>query len=238
MRPQTILRAAGAAIAPVRAPRRRRHRIRRRTASPHSPRPSRPPRVLPASATTAAARPAAGDVAIARRRLNVVSGRRALVSGARQRRAPCRPGASPCSAARAAAGTRSTATAPGRAARSRFDFRPRDAGSARCASAPAPRREHVGRLNVFRRAVASWYGPGLYGGRLGCGGHADAGHPRRREQDAALRHEGDAAPRRAHRARARRRPRPLRRRPRVRPHRRDEGPARASGRRASVLVAD
>ncbi len=31
-------------------------------------------------------------------------------------------------------------------------------------------REHVGRLNVFRRAQASWYGPGLYGGRLGCGG--------------------------------------------------------------------
>ena len=30
--------------------------------------------------------------------------------------------------------------------------------------------EHVGRLNVFRRALASWYGPGLYGGHLGCGG--------------------------------------------------------------------
>jgi hypothetical protein len=28
----------------------------------------------------------------------------------------------------------------------------------------------VGRLNAFRPAVASWYGPGLYGNRLGCGG--------------------------------------------------------------------
>jgi rare lipoprotein A len=28
----------------------------------------------------------------------------------------------------------------------------------------------LGRLNVYRSALASWYGPGLYGNRLGCGG--------------------------------------------------------------------
>lgn len=28
----------------------------------------------------------------------------------------------------------------------------------------------LGRLNVYRRAAASWYGPGLYGNRLACGG--------------------------------------------------------------------
>jgi rare lipoprotein A len=28
----------------------------------------------------------------------------------------------------------------------------------------------VGRLNVYRFATASWYGPGLYGNALGCGG--------------------------------------------------------------------
>lgn len=28
----------------------------------------------------------------------------------------------------------------------------------------------VGTVNVFRRALASWYGPGLYGGHLACGG--------------------------------------------------------------------
>jgi rare lipoprotein A len=33
----------------------------------------------------------------------------------------------------------------------------------------------LGRLNVYRPALASWYGPGLYGGHLGCGGTLDAG---------------------------------------------------------------
>jgi rare lipoprotein A len=32
------------------------------------------------------------------------------------------------------------------------------------------RTRAVGRLNVYRYANASWYGPGLYGNRLGCGG--------------------------------------------------------------------
>jgi rare lipoprotein A len=32
------------------------------------------------------------------------------------------------------------------------------------------RKQRVGRLNSFRSAYASWYGPGLYGNRLGCGG--------------------------------------------------------------------
>jgi rare lipoprotein A len=31
-------------------------------------------------------------------------------------------------------------------------------------------RRPVGRVNVFRRASVSWYGPGLYGNALGCGG--------------------------------------------------------------------
>jgi len=33
----------------------------------------------------------------------------------------------------------------------------------------------LGRLNVYRRAYASWYGPGLYGNTLGCGGRLGAG---------------------------------------------------------------
>jgi rare lipoprotein A (peptidoglycan hydrolase) len=33
----------------------------------------------------------------------------------------------------------------------------------------------LGRLNVYRYAYASWYGPGLYGNRLGCGGTLTAG---------------------------------------------------------------
>jgi peptidoglycan lytic transglycosylase len=52
---------------------------------------------------------------------------------------------------------------------------PRDATSARLrvrvaptATQPAVRRR-VGRLNAYRRASASWYGPGLYGARTACG---------------------------------------------------------------------
>jgi rare lipoprotein A len=33
----------------------------------------------------------------------------------------------------------------------------------------------VGRLNVYRRALASWYGPGLFGNQLGCGGRLQYG---------------------------------------------------------------
>jgi hypothetical protein len=38
-----------------------------------------------------------------------------------------------------------------------------------------PATRVVGRLNVFRAAVASWYGPGLYGNSLGCGGRLSPG---------------------------------------------------------------
>jgi rare lipoprotein A len=33
----------------------------------------------------------------------------------------------------------------------------------------------LGRLNVYRRALASWYGPGLFGNKLGCGGMLQVG---------------------------------------------------------------
>jgi rare lipoprotein A (peptidoglycan hydrolase) len=37
-------------------------------------------------------------------------------------------------------------------------------------SGTARLHKRVGRLNAFRVAYASWYGPGLFGNRLGCGG--------------------------------------------------------------------
>jgi rare lipoprotein A len=37
-------------------------------------------------------------------------------------------------------------------------------------SSSARLHARVGRLESFRWASASWYGPGLYGNRLGCGG--------------------------------------------------------------------
>jgi rare lipoprotein A len=39
----------------------------------------------------------------------------------------------------------------------------------------ASTRRALGRVRVYRQAVASWYGPGLYGGRLACGGTLTAG---------------------------------------------------------------
>jgi len=33
----------------------------------------------------------------------------------------------------------------------------------------------LGRLNVYREANASWYGPGLFGNKLGCGGTLNVG---------------------------------------------------------------
>jgi rare lipoprotein A (peptidoglycan hydrolase) len=37
-------------------------------------------------------------------------------------------------------------------------------------SGNATARRRVGRVNAYRTAHASWYGPGLYGNHLGCGG--------------------------------------------------------------------
>jgi rare lipoprotein A len=51
----------------------------------------------------------------------------------------------------------------------------------RALSAPARVRlsdgltRKLGRVNVYRMSYASWYGPGLYGNRLGCGGTLSAG---------------------------------------------------------------
>jgi rare lipoprotein A len=39
----------------------------------------------------------------------------------------------------------------------------------------APGKRVIGRLNVYRYAYASWYGPGLYGNLLACGGTLGAG---------------------------------------------------------------
>ena len=87
---------------------------------------------------------------------------------------------SPSRRAAAGAGGRSTAAGPARGA------------ATGCATASAPPSapasgagrsglgvrggsRAVGRLNVYRFAHASWYGPGLYGNRLGCGGTLSPG---------------------------------------------------------------
>jgi rare lipoprotein A len=47
--------------------------------------------------------------------------------------------------------------------------------SVRARIAGAGVRRGIGRLNAYRAATASWYGPGLYGNHLGCGGHLTPG---------------------------------------------------------------
>src|SRR4051812_14397094 len=110
-----------------------------------------------------------GDVAITRRRLNVVSGRRALVHG--RVAALARTGGAVTLQRRGGEGWRTIDRAQvGGDGRFAFRFRPHDPGSALVRVRAGASRERVGRLNVYRRAQVSWYGPGLYGGRLGCGG--------------------------------------------------------------------
>jgi len=126
------------------------------------------PGALAAPADAAAATGQAPDVAIAGRRLNVVAGRRALVRG---RVAPATAGAQVSLQRRS--GRRwhtidhARLSAGGRFS---FRFRPQRTGSAPVRVRAGAARERVGRLNVYRRANVSWYGPGLYGGHLGCGG--------------------------------------------------------------------
>jgi peptidoglycan lytic transglycosylase len=157
MRPQVILRAAAGAVAlgvPALA----------------ALAPAGAPAVHPsgAQAAQAGSRPSAGDVRVARSRLNVVAGRRALVSG---RVDPAGAGRRVALQRRAGGAwhtiDRTTTAGNGVFA---FRFRPQQPGSAPVRLRSGGAREHLGRLNVYRRALASWYGPGLYGGRLGCGG--------------------------------------------------------------------
>ena len=121
------------------------------------------------SAAGAAARSAAPHrVAIAHRRLDVLAGRHALVTG---RLAPARAGRAVALQRRGAAGWRTIdrdrVTADGAFA---LRFRPREPGSAAVRVQYGAAHRRLGRLNVYRRTEVSWYGPGLYGSRLGCGG--------------------------------------------------------------------
>jgi rare lipoprotein A len=119
--------------------------------------------------------PAAADsqgtaVSVAKQRLNVRAGRQAVVVGRTQ------PGRRALLQIRRDDHWYTIDRAPA-ASGGRFALRDRRRAPM---SAPARVRvgaEHrrLGRLNVYRMAYASWYGPGLYGGHLACGGTLYAG---------------------------------------------------------------
>ena len=110
------------------------------------------------------AAPAAAQTDVTKKRLNVRVGQSAVVVGT----APG-PVASLQIRRRGAWRTidRDRTTATGRYVL-RARFRGTMTAPARVVSGAESRR--LGRLNVYRYANASWYGPGLYGNKLGCGG--------------------------------------------------------------------
>ncbi len=131
----------------------------------------------PTASTAAAKRDA--TLRITSRRLNVRAGRSARVSGKLQ------PGVSGLTVTLERRGGKGWKTIDKARTSSsgafRLAFRARGADTARVrvrfagnGSTQAAVRS-AGRLNVFRPALASWYGPGLYGNKLGCGGTLSAG---------------------------------------------------------------
>jgi rare lipoprotein A (peptidoglycan hydrolase) len=122
--------------------------------------------------TTAAALPAAADaeVGVSAKRLNIQSGSRVTVKGR------IAPGTAILQIQR---GNRWVTLDRDRTdAAGRYVLRKRVRGPlsarARVRTSDGETRT-VGRLNVYRRAHASWYGPGLFGNKLGCGGTLKTG---------------------------------------------------------------
>lgn len=137
---------------------------------------------LPGTAEASAARRVrvTARLVIGHRRLDVVAGRRATVRGSTRPRVAglavalqVRRGGrwSTIDRARTRSGgrfslssrRRSTASLPSRVRVSGVRAGVRSSAQA------------TGRLDVYRRANASWYGPGLYGNHLGCGGRLGTG---------------------------------------------------------------
>ncbi len=116
----------------------------------------------------------ASKVAVSDRRMNVQAGRRAVVRGRIQ------PAGSTVALQIRRSGRWITLDRDRTDARGAYVLRDRlerplsARARVKVASGPAGARG-IGRLNVYRSAYASWYGPGLYGGHLGCGGTLDAG---------------------------------------------------------------
>ncbi|MDA0180742.1 septal ring lytic transglycosylase RlpA family protein [Solirubrobacter phytolaccae] len=126
---------------------------------------------LTASATTPALADAAPQVGVSAKQLNIHAGSRATVKGRL-----AAPGTARLQIQRGNRWVtidRDRTDAAGRyALRGRLK-RPTSARARVKTSTGATRV--VGRLNVYRRALASWYGPGLFGNKLGCGGTLTTG---------------------------------------------------------------
>lgn len=142
----------------------------------------RSPTAPTVTATPQAATPSAREAAslsVSEARTSVLLGRRATVRGSLR---PARA-ARVVRLQRNGAGGWTTIATARTDARGRFTIgvTPRRTGSALVRlrfsgdTRTRPARNTIGRLDVFRQAFASWYGPGLYGNQLGCGGRLNPG---------------------------------------------------------------
>ena len=108
------------------------------------------------------------DIQPRRAVLNVMAGRRATVAGAV---APAEAGRRVALQKHHGAHWTTVARATTRAGGAfRITYRPPRPQSAAVRIVAGGHRERIGRLNAYRRATVSWYGPGLYGNKLSCGG--------------------------------------------------------------------
>jgi len=123
--------------------------------------------------TTTAHSAITADIAPGKSRLNVLAGRRASVRG---RVLSGAGGRAALLQRRSGHGWSTIARVTTRAGGAfAFAFRPQQPGSARLRVLVDAARREIGRLNVYRRAAVSWYGPGLYGNKLSCGGRLTPG---------------------------------------------------------------
>jgi rare lipoprotein A len=128
-----------------------------------------PPSALAVDSQGTAPGATASKVRITGRRVNVRVGRRVVVRGRVQ------PGGSTLALEVRRRGRwitldRDRSDAQGRYVLRRRVRRPMSVRArVRVTRGPAGVRR-IGRVNVYRHALASWYGPGFYGRRLGCGG--------------------------------------------------------------------
>src|SRR4051812_24460906 len=123
--------------------------------------------------TAAAASPAIADaaVSIGAKRLNIQTGSRATVKGRLDH-----PGGVRLQVQRRGRWVTIDRSRTNAAGRFVLRGRVREPLSARArVRANDGTTRSVGRLNVYRHALASWYGPGLFGNKLGCGGRLSPG---------------------------------------------------------------
>jgi len=123
--------------------------------------------------TTAAVLPAAADakVGVSAKQLNIQAGSSATVKGR-----AAKPGVARLEVLRKGRWITFDRDRTDSAGRFVLTKRFRTAMSARArVRTNRGEKRSLGRLNVYRHALASWYGPGLYGNHLGCGGRLYAG---------------------------------------------------------------